>query len=447
MTRYGDTNLVWTDGSAKKVVPKHTQTFDRPDQHTAFSAFFGNDSNLNRGKRCKYATNSLEAELEAIEYTLNKASCRRNLHIVSDCSTAIKLIQNRKYNDKWGAVHRICKLIDKRKGKFNSNTIITHILAHTDNNRVADKKKDKINQYLKMYIDKIGNDINPFLGNIQADKLAYTAVNEEVNWKFDRRRTHIRNSKTLSIKCANTLLPADVKDKCMTMQQHYWTTRRKIREPNNMEIPEVTAFTTDNIPNRHKLYKLQGLSLGGKHQCYYNLKSKKCPLWVTAKYQSIYQNTTCEFCKLNQPEDTIHIIGQCPKWEKHRRIIRTEMDTIFKKANLPPPETFWLNCKDDYTSCRDSNDEIRHYWKNKYKLYASTGRIPHTMLMEMYEEDNFTRDEWIELFTSITICITSNIANLINSRNIRWKKMVDSKLKKLEKRKKNTKTKLPVDVT
>jgi hypothetical protein len=176
------------------------------------------------------------------------------------------------------------------------------------------ERKNKIKQYLDMYIEKLGKQIDPFSGNIQANKLANKAADTKVDWKFDRTRTQFRNSKTFTIKCTETMIPADIKKKCHEIQQKYWTEKRTKREPNNKEIMEVTKVTVLNKNlNYEKLFKLQGLALAGKQQYYWNLKSKKCPKWALAKYQKIYSNTICKFCNLNQPEDTIHIIGQCPK--------------------------------------------------------------------------------------------------------------------------------------
>jgi hypothetical protein len=412
--------LVWTDGSAKDATFKQYKEFKRPAKKTAFSIYYNENSALNRGKRCKYATNSLEAELEAIEYALCKAPTNYNLMIITDCQSAISLINKQSKTDKWGTLHRINKLIDKRKKTHNSTTEISHILAHSDDEKISAERKNKIKQYFDMYIEKLGKQINPFSGNIQADKLANEAANIEVDWKFDRTRTQFRNSKTLTIKCTETMIPADIKQKCQEIQQKYWMERRIKREPNNKKITEVTKITVlDKNPNYEKLYKLQGLALAGKQQCHWNLKSKKCPKWTLAKYQKIYSNTTCEFCSLNQPEDTIHIIGQCPKWEKHRRNIRIEVDKVFEKYEMEPPERFWLNSKDDYTNCRDKNDELRHYWPNKYKLYASTGRLPHKAIMKIYEQLEITNEKWLEIFEELGKVIITNITNLIKSRNKR----------------------------
>ena len=423
MTTTKDYNVVWTDGSAKKTPPKKYKEFESPTNATAFSVFYHKESPLNRGKRCKYATTSLEAELEAIEYTLSKAPTTCDLMIITDCLAAIQFI-NRNKNDRWGATRRINKLIHKREKTHGSKTLISHILAHTDDKRVQKEKKEKINQYFTIYIDKIGKNINPFQGNIEADKLANEAADTPADWKFDRKRTLLRNPKTLTIKCTHTLTPADIKNTCHNNQEKYWTNRRTKREPNNTEIPEITAITAmDQTPDKHKLYKLQHLALAGKHQCYWNLQAGKCPKWVLAKHQRNYRNPNCEFCPLNQPEDTIHIIGQCPKWERHRRTIRAEINKLFEEYQLQPPERFWLNKKDDYTNCRDKNDEIRHHWINKYKLYASTGRIPHKMLMEMYENEELNDEKWIDIFTKLSHIIITNITNLIKSK--RWIRMIE----------------------
>jgi hypothetical protein len=93
-----------------------------------------------------------------------------------------------------------------------------------------------------MYIEKLGKQINPFLGNIQADKLANEAANIEVDWKFDQTRTQFRNSKTFTIRCIETMIPANIKKKCQEIQQKYWMERRTKREPNNKEITEVTKI-------------------------------------------------------------------------------------------------------------------------------------------------------------------------------------------------------------
>jgi ribonuclease HI len=234
--------LVWTDGSAKPIPPKEYKEFKRPNKSIAFSVYYNENSTLNRGKRCKYATNNLEAELEAIEYTLYKAPTTHNLLIITNCQATISLINKQTQNDKWGTIHKINKLINKRINKGNK-TEISHILAHTDNKKIPKERTDKIAQYLTKYIDKIGGEINPFKGNIQADKLANEAADQNTDWKFDRKRTQVRNSKTLYIKCTDILIPANIKDKCQASQQEHWIKRRSKREPNNLEIPKVTKAT------------------------------------------------------------------------------------------------------------------------------------------------------------------------------------------------------------
>jgi hypothetical protein len=92
--------LIWTDGSAKDATPKQYKEFKRPAKKIAFSIYYNENSILNRGKRCKYATNSLEAELEAIEYALCKAPTNYNLMIITDCQSAISLINKQSKADK-----------------------------------------------------------------------------------------------------------------------------------------------------------------------------------------------------------------------------------------------------------------------------------------------------------------------------------------------------------
>jgi hypothetical protein len=106
--------------------------------------------------------------------------------IITDCQSAISLINKQSKADKWGTLHRINKLIDKRKKTHNSTTEISHILAHSDDEKIPAERKNKIKQYFDIYIEKLGKQINPFSGNIQADKLANETANIEVDWKFDR---------------------------------------------------------------------------------------------------------------------------------------------------------------------------------------------------------------------------------------------------------------------
>jgi hypothetical protein len=86
---------------------------------------------------------------------------------------------------------------------------------------------------------------------------------------------------------------------------------------------------------------------------------------------------------------------------------------------MEPPERFWLNSKDDYTNCKDKNDELRHYWPNKYKLYASTSRLPHKAIMEIYKQLEITNKKWLKIFEELGKVIITNITNLIKSRNKR----------------------------
>ena len=412
--------IIWTDGSARKETPTTTLEFTTPEYSTAFSTFYKEASSLNRAKRCIYATNSFEAELEAIEYTLNKAPTEKNIIIISDCEAAIKAIKKGQ-DEKSGAVKRINKLIKKRQN-MESQTKLKHIIAHTDNEKIPEKRKRKIQEYKEMYKAIMQPNIDPFQGNIQADKLANGALEQRTSWLFNKKRTQIRAHQTLSIRSTKTKMAAEIKIECLKEQHREWETKRARKEPTNKEILEITYQTLlkDN-PNYTKIIKLQSLALAGKKQAYYNLKAKTCPTWVTQDKWERYKDKTCEFCTLRKDEDTIHILGECPYWEGYRIELREKIDQLFKDHSLIPPETLWLTKDDDYTDCRSENAKKRHNWLNKNKLYVSTGKIPHRTLIEMYEESNISSQEWKEIFEGMAKTIINTMTNLTKQRNKEWK--------------------------
>ena len=62
----------------------------------------------------------------------------------------------------------------------------------------------------------------------------------------------------------------------------------------------------------------------------------------------MYASPNCIFCNKDTPEDTIHIIGECPAWNKHREARDVEIRAFATEFQIDLPLDMFLKSSDDY---------------------------------------------------------------------------------------------------
>ena len=138
----------------------------------------------------------------------------------------------------------------------------------------------------------------------------------------------------------------------------------------------ITHEACKSSLSQNSCIKLQSLALAGRHQCYINLQSPNCDSRVFKTKAHKYKSPNCKFCNRKIPEDTLHIIGKCKRWDNLRKDRDIELrDTAQLRGIYFPPDML-LNSNHDYSLIRNKQQD-KHNWIHSDKLWASTGKLPH----------------------------------------------------------------------
>lgn len=399
---------VWTDGSHRNVKGK---------PKTAWGVAFAPDSSHNTWRRTNLSYNNLLAELEAIEFALSKAPTSHNVTIFTDSLSSIKILNSdpprvstpeRDYYD------RINKLI-KERAEYHSLTSLQHIYSHIDK-KLASNDADLVHRVRTQIYElevKYGHSSPLYQGNELADELAHKATKTEMSYiPFPTSSKDFFVSKIKQDRFPAPLYDIGAHNK---RRQHLiWTSNKVKREKFNGEDLTLSQNAVQSRSDTHRTLKLQSFALATRAQCHANHIYSSKTGRNHNKLNKLYDKPTCIFCDLQVPETTIHLIGECPKWEHLRNNLKTELDLKLSEIGATTDEDMTLRSYHNYAETRSSKFN-KYRWSLKSKLLASVGRLNHEELTK--EWAHLDKTTLKNTFMDITNIILDHQTAIIKTRN------------------------------
>ena len=349
---------IWTDGSSvsKKTINNINEN-NTPETMSSWAAYTKQNSIFNSGGRTNEIDTSIQAELEAIEYTLNKIPIGSKVKIFTDCKPAIllstteqdldsgKILRNRHI----AIIRRIKQMRIKLK-ELQTEIIFEWIPSHIEeklNNYEDDPiKVDKLHNYLKLLNEKYPNKIQTIIGNNETvDKLAKSHLEDKKNY---------RNPKGINIfaitNIETKIETGDIGKKIKEFQQEnfkkIWFEHTYFNKSSFIDTETSNYMIKENHKLSPFLIKLRNKQLNGCKEMQWKIR-KHSDDFTTNRLKALYPDSKCPFCNSNN-ESTLHIVGLCPKWQEMRDDIKDKVeDIIFNRTReIVTLPTWYLTLKD-----------------------------------------------------------------------------------------------------
>ena len=407
---------IWTDGSCRRANGK---------LYTGWGVFFKPESRCNSSGSTTMSQNNFHAELEAIEFALSVAPFSHNIVIFTDSLSSMQLIQSKKVprsHTEADFTLRITNLLQRRNEEGQVVTF-THVYSHVKDKtkRASSLKLALIEIQRETLTNTYGKADLIYDGNDQADLLAGDATTfEPMIIPFP---TSSRNF--FAGKHRNTGYPVPVNNIGATLrkaQHKKWKAKsfKKYNYPEEDHLITKAANAASLSPNT--CLKMQHLALAGRHQCHVNLLSPNCDPNTYKKKIHMYASPNCTFCSKNVPEDSIHILGECPMWQPLRRKRNSELRKLAKELGLNLPRRLFLCPSDNYAPIRNSKSN-KYTWPLYKKMWASTGKLPHHSIASINQHISDRKALQASLIKITTLVVTHQL-DLIHTRNTKFNSII-----------------------